>query len=1026
MKIFDNLAAMIGSTLLESMSDQIRVESMVDDRTLTLKDGSMMSMIHLSGGYSGVGEEEFADMIERFRISISAYFNDPGHAIEVNFMRDPAAAKRFLERTVNRSRRVARNIGMDIDDVLSERVTNLSRFMVSESCIFTVYTRPQVLLNEELKDDVAGVSKRTKGMPPLPHAQLPGKFMEGLHARHSGLVEAMLTGLESIGQRANCLSCLQSLQEMRAGLAPHSYPHREEWVPMMPSWSKEAGDYVNPGKRSLAMAPSSAAEVSGKDYSNYGVPSFHFQLSDMDSFIENTRVVRIGDTNFISFDMTLAPEVLPDFNDLVKDITEKSKETPWRSSLRMEAGGVQAQKIKGAVLSVLVWAAPQHNRRIRDAISLNAEIHGRDDTIVRMRMTFTTWAPVGDPVALRRNAQVLQGAVKRWGNSGIDNISGDPLATTLSTIPGLTTSSTAPVASGPMRDVLSMMPFGRQASPWDVGTVLLRTPSGKPWLYQPGSPKQTTWITLLTGTPGSGKSVAMNAINFAATLTPGIGTDKPMLPRIAIIDIGPSSSGLISLIQESLPADRRHEVIFQKLRMDRSYAINVFDTQLGMRRPMSTERTFLINFMTLICSDGGTPPSAAMRGLITASIDRAYEDFMDDRNARRYTHGDIFQVDNALAEIGFEDHHGTIWWEVVDALMAAGKIHEAELAQRMAVPTIQDLVTASNADQVVSLYGNATDNETGQSVLSSFRRMISEVVRDYPILSGITKYSIGSARVVSMDLKDVTARGTGPSARKQTAIMYMLARQVMTRDFFLDEDEVVSMIGGGDIPEIYREYHVDRARMNIQIPKIICMDEFHRCGNIESVTDQVLLDAREGRKFNIDIRIASQLIDDFPASMISVASSIIVCNAGSEDSINYMDEMLRLTPNERRILRYNLTGPSSRGAPMWLFMRTKEGQVRQDLFLTLGPAELWAFSTTAEDVALRSILYEKIGPKMARRVLAARFPGGSSLAEIGARAGRLEERGERLDESGRSNIIGDIAEELIQQSYTISSSGEVM
>lgn len=1020
MKLLDTLAVSIGSGFLESMADQIRVESMVDDRTLTLKDGSLMSMVLLSGAYRSVGEQEFDHLVERLRITLSAYFGEPGHALEVNFMRDPSAARRFLERTVNRSRRAARNLDMDIDDVLNERVNNLSRFMTYENCLLTLYTRPQALSDEEVRDDVASMSRRIKGLPPMPEAQIPGKYMESLHSKHEGFLEAVLTGFGTIGQKADALSVTEVLQEIRAGLRPQTFAAREEWLPALPSWSRERNENMRPGERVLHMAPQTPDQMAGLDFSNFGVPSFHLQLSDMDSFIENSRVVRIGDTNFASFDMTLAPEVLPDFNELVTDITEKSRETPWRSSLRMESGGIQAQKIKNAFLSILVWAAPTHNRRIREAIAMNEEIHGRDDTVVRMRMSFTTWAPAGDMAQLRRNAQVLQGAVKRWGNSGVDSISGDPLATTLSALPGTTTAATAPVASGPMRDVLSMMPLGRQASPWEQGGVLFRTPSGKPWLYQPGSPKQTTWITLLVGTPGSGKSVAMNAINFATALTPSIGGDTPVLPRISITDIGASSAGIISLIQESLPAERRHEVVFQKLRMDKSFAINVFDTQLGMRRPMSSERTFLINFLTLICSDGETPPSSAMRGLITATIDRAYEDFMDDRNARRYTYGDIFAVDKVLEEIGFVHEHDTIWWEVVDALMAAGKLHEAELAQRMAVPTLQDLVSASNAEQVAGLYGNAIDAETSQSILSSFRRMISEVVRDYPILAGTTKYSIGSARIVSMDLKDVTARGAGPAARKQTAIMYMLARQVMTRDFFLDEVEVKSMVTGGDLPALYQDFHVERARMNIQTPKIICMDEFHRCGSIESVTEQVLLDAREGRKFNIDIKIASQLITDFPPSIISVASSVIVCNAGSEDSIDYMDEMFKLTENERRIMRYNLTGPSSRGAPVWVLFRTKEGQVRQDLFLTLGPAELWAFSTTAEDVALRTMLYQSIGPKMARRVLASRFPGGSALAEIGARMARREERGERLDEAGRTNIIGDLAEEMKMQSYIIS------
>lgn len=445
------------------------------------------------------------------------------------------------------------------------------------------------------------------------------------------------------------------------------------------------------------------------------------------------------------------------------------------------------------------------------------------------------------------------------------------------------------------------------------------------------------------------------AANLATAISPNAaGGDKAVLPRIAIVDIGPSSAGLISLLQESLPAERRNEVVFQKLKMDRDYAINVFDTQLGMRMPMSGEMTFLINFLNLICSDGDVPPTAAMRGLIAATIETAYEQLSDNKNPRRYIRGDVGPVDRALEELGFDETTETIWWEVVDVLMEAGKLVEAEIAQRQAVPLISDLVTASQTEQITALYGSASDSDTGQSILTSFQRMISEVVRDYPILSSYTRYSIGSARIVSMDLMDVTARGTGSSARKQTAIMYMLARQVMTRDFFLSEEDIRLMARRGYLPEIFLAHHVARARHNLQVPKIICMDEFHRTGNIEGITSQVFQDAREGRKFNIDIKIASQLIEDFPKALVEIASSIIVCNTGSENSIDYLDKLYTLTQNDRLIMRHKLRGPSADGAPIWALFKTKtHGEVRQELLLTLGPVELWAFSTTAEDVAVQ-------------------------------------------------------------------------
>ena len=55
----DVFAKVIGEVFQESLKDQIRVESMEDDQTLTLKDGTMMSLIHLHGALRSPGEEEF-------------------------------------------------------------------------------------------------------------------------------------------------------------------------------------------------------------------------------------------------------------------------------------------------------------------------------------------------------------------------------------------------------------------------------------------------------------------------------------------------------------------------------------------------------------------------------------------------------------------------------------------------------------------------------------------------------------------------------------------------------------------------------------------------------------------------------------------------------------------------------------------------------------------------------------------------------------------------------------------------------
>lgn len=1016
MAVTDIFARIVGAFMQESLADIIRVETMENDRTIVMKDGSMMSMILLEGALRTPGEEEIGEMVERLRIALSPYLSSPGHVIDFTFIRDSKAAKREVKTLIEKTGRSARSLGLDIGDVLAEREKVLSRSMVSETCLVTVYTRPDTMSGEEASEEKAMTAEKIKNTPVMANAHSVTKTAEAVFTRHQSLIDAVDRSFKMVGQLSRILTVEEVMREIRASLYPSTAPVKTEWSPRMPRWSLD-----NREQAPFVMMPESETEMAGKDVSPVFEPPFDAQLATEDCFVENSRNVRIGDQIFSSFDMTLAPETLPDFDELVLDITAKSQDIPWRCSLQIESGGMHSQSLKGIFLSVFAFANPTHNRRIRDALSVLRDIDGQMDTVVKFRMTFATWADTSRPDILRKNAQVLNGAVQRWGNSRADGISGDQLATTISTVPGVSMASTAPVAAAPLGNALTMAPIARQASPWKFGSVLMRTDDGKTWPYQPGSSKQTTWVTLLVGTPGSGKSVMMNAINFASAISPSTAGGKdPVLPRVAMIDIGPSSSGMISLLKEALPADRRHEVVFRKLRMSRDDAINVFDTQLGMREPTANERTFLINFMSLICGDGVSPPSGAMRGLITACIDRVYEDLKDDKSPRRYLREDEHDVDRALEELGFEETTETVWWEVVDFLMENGRLVEAEIAQRHAVPTVADLVTASQSDQVSSLYANARDTETDQPIMNSFQRMISEVVRDFPILSTYTRFSIGGSRIVSLDLMDVTASGAGAAARKQTAIMYMLARQVLTRDFFLDETEFRSKVNNGVLPETFLTHHVERARQNLQLPKLICMDEFHRTGKIDMICDQVLQDAREGRKFNVDIKIASQLIEDFPESIVQIVSSLVVCNAGSEASIDYLDKMFLLTEQEKYTLRHKLTGPSSRGAPVWTMFRLKdEGMARQKLILTLGPAEIWAFSTTAEDVVLRSRLYEDIGPRLTRKVLARRFPGGSAKSEIESRVAQMEEQGQRLGDEDRGDVLGAMVEDLKKQALLL-------
>ncbi|MCX7118331.1 MAG: type IV secretion protein IcmB, partial [Legionellales bacterium] len=479
------------------------------------------------------------------------------------------------------------------------------------------------------------------------------------------------------------------------------------------------------------------------------------------------------------------------------------------------------------------------------------------------------------------------------------------------------------------------------------------------------------------------------------------------LPRIAIIDIGPSSSGLISLLKEALPPENRHLVAYHRLRMTPEYSINPFDTQLGCRYPTAAERSFLVNFLTLLTTPlGAIKPYDAMPDLIGMVVDELYKAMADDSKPAPYAPGVEEFLDSILEEIGFVRDSKSTWWEVTDALYSAGFIHEAMLAQRYAMPLLADAASICRTPSIEDLYEKVTA-PTGESLINSFSRMISGAIREYPILSRVTAFDIGDARVVSLDLDEVAKSG-GDAADRQTSVMYMLARYILARHYYLTEESMTR------VPEQYKPYHKQRVTEIREDPKRIVYDEFHRTSKSSAVREQVIVDMREGRKWNVQISLLSQSLDDFDSVMIDFATSIFIMDAGPAQTMEKTCQVFGLSDTARTALRTQVHGPRHGGATFLAQFSTKAGINIQLLTLTLGPIELWAFSTTAEDANVRNQLYRHIGPAEARRFLAALFPNGTVTKELGERLNQLKASGGFVEEEARLSVVDNLIKDILK------------
>lgn len=980
----DVFFAWLSTSLKQTTASYCELETADSPTVLVNHDGSLLSILEIDGITTLAGADEFTRLVEGLTNSFHPAMSRPGHVLQVYFSHDKENIKKSIRDIYAPAEGTQKRLGLNLDDLFDERVDFLSKYCAVERVYFVLMTRPFNLPADQLK--VANKAKikmiKDTKAPGFKNTQTIFAAVPELRDTHSAYVRSVLNDLDSLTIVAKLLEVHDAIHAIRMTADPDFTA--DDWratLPGDPLPVRETNDFDG-------------------DASDLLWPSLAKQVIPRDAQILDRRTVQVGDKIYASTYIDLFPKDVRPFITLFARILPSH--IPWRISFLLESEGLGTIKLKGLLAAILSFSS-QNNRLISDSVNLLKYIQiNTDEAVIRLRVVASTWAPEGDEPLLRRRSSELVKAIQGWGSTDVSEICGDPFEGFVATMLATTTASPAIPSVAPLSAIMSMLPVSRPASPWKTGALLFRSPDGKAWPFQPGSSQQTTWIDLVYARPGSGKSVLSNAQNLALCLSAGL----TRLPRIAIIDIGPSSSGLISLLKEALPASSRHLVAYHRLRMSPEYSINPFDTQLGCRFPTASERSFLVNFLTLLATPlGAAKPYDGMPDLAGMVVDELYKNLADEYKPTPYDTGVEEFIDSILEEIGFVRDSKSTWWEVTDALYSAGFMHEAMLAQRYAMPLLADASSICRSPAIEDLYEKVTA-PTGESLINSFSRMISGAVREYPILSRVTAFDIGDARVVSLDLDEVAKSG-GDAADRQTAVMYMLGRYVLARHYYLTEESMTN------VPDQYKLYHAERIREIREDPKRIVYDEFHRTSKSSAVRDQVIIDMREGRKWNVQISLLSQSLDDFDQIMVDFATSVYIMDAGPQQAIEKTCKIFGLSETAKIALRNRVHGPREGGATFLAQFAIKTGWSVQLLTLTLGPIELWAFSTTPIDASVRNQLYKHLGPSEARRFLASLFPNGSVTKEVGERLNALKEEVGLIEDEGRVSVIDQFVNDIL-------------
>lgn len=942
------------------------LETVDDGRTLVTSSGALLSVIALDGTGRMVGDAEFDRLVSQLAAQMQAYFRTPAHRLQLVFTRDTSrfAIQRELAEALAGTVGTIRRLQLDVEDLIDEKAETLCRYCAVERAYMVAWTMPSALSAIERRHSGQERLEVRRAMPRAVDAQRAGFALPGLREAHRSLMETLRRDLLTLGYKARLLPSAEALRAIR--------------MEVDSEWTDDRWEAAFPGDGARLSQRARAAELGAhaQDVSAVLWPTLPQQMIPRGIDVLSTRAIRIGDRLIAPMTLSLPPARLEPFDALFNRLREAG--VSYRVSFRLTGAGVDDTEFRVRHLLSYLSTSRTAKRALNEALD-----EARDGGVrVGFQMDVATWVDSGDLDELSRAAARVARAIQGWGGCEVDQRLGNPIGPVLSTVPALKSCGAGVLSVPPIEDAVALMPIARPASPWRSGSFLFRTPDGKLYPYQPYSSEQAAWVTLVYAPMRGGKSVLMNALNAALCMAPGI--DR--LPMISILDIGPSSAGLISLLREALPPALRHQVMYHRLRMLAEDSINPCDTLLGMREPVPVHRSFLINLLTLLATPvGDLAPPGDVPHLAQMCVDESYREFADrGTRSRPYAPNIDREVDELLLAYNIGHDSRTVWWELVDALFARGEVRGAMLAQRYAVPLLGDVAAKARDPRIASQFRGKAPN--GEPIVDYFVKAVTHAVREYPILARPTRFDLGMARVVSLDLAEVAPQG-GVNADRQTAVMYMLARQVLAGPYFLSTD----LLQAASMPQGYKDWHYREIQRIATDPKRICFDEFHRTQSAPIVRRQVLMDIREGAKANLEIILASQMLNDFDEAMIELATTIFVLGVGQTSLVDTV-RTFQLGDHAAGILE-RLGKPTSAGAKLLASFTTRSGKFNAELMHTLSATELWAYSTTAEDRAIRDRLYGLIGPAEARRLLSLQFPSGTAKDEVERRRALMTERG---------------------------------
>jgi intracellular multiplication protein IcmB len=930
-----------------------------DDSTFSCEDGGYFTAIEIDGLNKVIGSEEIKSCGEMYQRLISTIVAKTGgaHELDFEYYVNTADTEGYLNRFSQSQMATAERIGFDLQDQVDESNKVMANHMNYEHGVLYVKTNISALV------DVSAYLKRVKAAGKelvannirFREAQKAWLYSEDLYNMH----KAVLSTIMHMFKDEKFSVRIMSIAEASGRMATSA---RKKYVaPFQPKmWGSQAGL-----KMSLDDDPTQP-NLFNLGFTHLGMQILQDDILETDSY----GIVKINDQYVAPVLIETVPE--GDVDSMMSLLTELPLYMPFTYRCHVVGQRNNVQSMASALAPFLAFSKKYlgHNDRIRNSFDYIQSLTENGVATVNVSIVCSTWAPTEKLAKQLREELITK--INAWGHATCMVERGNGEEAALSTIAGFTNMNRAPYTLMAPWDAARMGLMVRPASPFEDGDTMLYHPSGKPFPASPISKELEAYIEIDMAPSGSGKSVKQCTFNRDMNFRPG----RRDLARHVTIDIGSSGKGTVKSLQDSLPDHMKHKLVFEKITLDPRKSMNPMDLQLGLKEPTPFDFDNICKLVGILATPENHKIQPFMAELIQLTVRSAYSRCADRDDAKKYQRGENRALDNVLDSYPETADPATwgankSWYKVRDFLFKKGELRWAKIATRYAVPLISELPGFAQQDvTIVSKFG-----PKGKDILEDFSTLISAAVNKYKILSQPTQVDYDTARYIVLDLNDVTqAQGSN-----QTAFMYGLVAHVALRDYWLN-DELYDLF-----EPMYREYAVNHIS-EIREEKLgVTFEEFRRTQGQADIRNMISRFMAEGRKWDVMVRLVAQLPQHLDKEMMEHATVINLMGAWQEASIKELKTLVKLSRAEEAEMLGGGTHGPRRGGPAFIIKyRLKSlGWGSQIVRLAKSPYELWATSTTNEDMILRDFMEEQVGnTEVARRILTYAYKDGTAKDAI--------------------------------------------